>query len=262
MASASIFPSSSPSTNADGDVELPERRPLRITEAKVFAQFDDQVDRDEGLWYLDTCATNHMLCCTAFFNLDTNIRGAVQFGDGSELTIEGAGMIVFKSKTGEHTPLTVVYFIPRLTTNIVSLGQLDEGGCDVRIKDGLLRIWDEQQRLLARVQRPMNRLYLLAHMLCLAMTARDCGMSDTGISTSTRYPSSGRRRWCTGYLSSSTFMSSVGTASPPSSRGVPFQLKPSNVQRDFLIWSMEISVDQSRRQRLEVESTFFSWLMT
>jgi hypothetical protein len=31
-----------------------------------------------------------------------------------------------------------VYFIPRLTTNIVGLGQLNEGGCDVHTKHGVL----------------------------------------------------------------------------------------------------------------------------
>lgn len=44
-----------------------------------------------------------------------------------------------------------VYFIPRLTTNIVSLGQLDEGCYDIHIRDGLLRIRDDNGRLIARV---------------------------------------------------------------------------------------------------------------
>jgi hypothetical protein len=46
--------------------------------------------------------------------------------------------------TGEHQRLDDVYFIPRLTANIVSLGQLDEGGCPVHIDKGVLRIWDER----------------------------------------------------------------------------------------------------------------------
>lgn len=66
-----------------------------------------------------------------------------------------------------------MYFIPRLTTNIVRLGQLDERGCAVSIDSGILRIRDEQQRLLARVKRSANRLYTLrvriARPLCLAV---------------------------------------------------------------------------------------------
>jgi transposase InsO family protein len=59
--------------------------------------------------------------------------------------------------TGEYTPITGVYFIPRLTTNIVSLGQLDES--------------DKKKRLLVRVRRSASRLYTLwariARPLCL-----------------------------------------------------------------------------------------------
>lgn len=80
--------------------------------------------------------------------------------------------MVLEGKHGEHAPITGVYFLPRLTTNIVSLGQLDERSCSVTIADGILRIRDEQKRLLARVKRSANRLYTLqvriARPLCLA----------------------------------------------------------------------------------------------
>jgi hypothetical protein len=36
--------------------------------------------------------------------------------------------VVFEGKLGEHLPLTGVYYILRLTTSIISLNQLDEGG--------------------------------------------------------------------------------------------------------------------------------------
>jgi hypothetical protein len=78
-------------------------------------------------------------------------------------------------KTGEHLPLTGVYFIPWLPTNIISLGQLDEGGCDVHACHGVLWINDEKGRLVARVQWSVNHLYLLrvkiARPLCLAARA-------------------------------------------------------------------------------------------
>jgi transposase InsO family protein len=81
--------------------------------------------------------------------------------DGSVVAIEGRGSILFEARTGEHQRLDDVYFIPRLTANIMSLGQLDEGGCPVHIDKGVLRIWDERRRLIARVRRSATRLYLL-----------------------------------------------------------------------------------------------------
>ena len=54
-----------------------------------------------------------------------------------------------------------VYYIPQLCSNIISIGQLDERGSEVLIKDGVLRIRDREQRLLTKVKRSLNRLYLL-----------------------------------------------------------------------------------------------------
>jgi len=88
-------------------------------------------------------------CRDTFIHMDMAICGTVKFGDGSEVTIEGSGTVLFEGKTGEHLPLTGVYFIPRLTTNIISLGQLDEGSCDVHTKDGVLRIRDDKGQLIA-----------------------------------------------------------------------------------------------------------------
>jgi hypothetical protein len=68
-----------------------------------------------------------------FAELDTNIHGTVRFEDGSVVEIEGIGTIVFVYKTGEHRSLSSVYLIPKLTTNITSLGQLDELGYDIQI---------------------------------------------------------------------------------------------------------------------------------
>ena len=54
-----------------------------------------------------------------------------------------------------------VYYIPQLRSSIISIGQLDEHGSEVLIKDGVLRIRDQEQQLLVKVKRTQNRLYLL-----------------------------------------------------------------------------------------------------
>jgi hypothetical protein len=149
------------------------RHPLRVVKEKVFVQLDEEAPREESLWYLDSEATNHMSSCWgAFIDIDTAICGSVKFSDGSEVAIEGSDTVLFEGKTGEHIPLTGVFFIPRLTTNIVSLGQLDEDGCDVHTWPGVLEIHNDRGRLIARVHRSANRLYLLrvkiGRPLCLS----------------------------------------------------------------------------------------------
>lgn len=109
--------------------------------------------------YLDTGVSNHMTGNRAAFSeLDLSITGIVKFGDGSVVDITGRGTIIFATRKGWHRTLTNTYFIPRLHSNIISLGQLDESGCQVTIEDGWLRVRDRENELLAKVQRSQNRL--------------------------------------------------------------------------------------------------------
>jgi hypothetical protein len=43
-------------------------------------------------------------------------------------------------KNGEHRSFDGVYYIPRLTTNIVSVGKLDETGYNIHIQGGRMCI--------------------------------------------------------------------------------------------------------------------------
>jgi hypothetical protein len=102
----------------------------------------------------------------------SSLGRSVKFGDASGVEIKGVGSVIFVAKSGEHRLLTGVYYIPALRNSIISLGQLDESGSRVEIKDGVMRIWDRHHRLLAKVTRGTNRLYVLnvqvAQLLCLA----------------------------------------------------------------------------------------------
>ena len=76
----------------------------------------------------------------AFSELDGNVTRTVRFGDGSRVAIRGHGTIIFRCQNSEHRALTNVYYIPQLRSSIISIGQLDERGSEVLIKDGILRI--------------------------------------------------------------------------------------------------------------------------
>jgi hypothetical protein len=147
--------------------------PVELIEAKVLVKFDDDGDHDDTFWYLDSGDTNYMFGArSTFSNLGTNIKGTVSFGDGSVAKIEGRMTILFADKDGSHRPFTGVYFIPRLTSNIISLGQLDEAGSNIHIHHGLLNIHDGNCHLVAKVSRTLSQLYILklqlARLVCLA----------------------------------------------------------------------------------------------
>jgi hypothetical protein len=112
-----------------------------------------------------------------FSDLDSGVKGSVKFGDASAVKIKGVGSVIFKAKTGEHRLLTGAYYNPALKNSIINVRQLDENSSWVEIEDGVLRIWDKGRRLLAKVNRRSNRLYVLhvqvAHPLCLAARRDD-----------------------------------------------------------------------------------------
>jgi hypothetical protein len=60
--------------------------------------------------------------------------------DGACMEIKGIGSVIFVAESGEHRLLTGVYYIPALRNSIISLGQLDESGSRVEIKDEVMRI--------------------------------------------------------------------------------------------------------------------------
>jgi hypothetical protein len=90
----------------------------------------------------------------------TNVKGTVNFGDSSVIDIFGRGTVLFSWRL-----LTGVYFIPRLRSHIVSLGQLDEHGCKIGIEHAFLTINDRPCRLLVKVKQSANCLYILTATL-------------------------------------------------------------------------------------------------
>jgi hypothetical protein len=104
-------------------VDPPQR--VHLVEPKVLLHLREEEKEAEGpcRWVLDTGATNHMTGSRHVFSeLDSGVTGTVKFGDGSVVNIEGKGTVLFALRSGEHRRLDGVYYIPRLTTNIVSLG--------------------------------------------------------------------------------------------------------------------------------------------
>ncbi|WZZ60567.1 hypothetical protein YC2023_060674 [Brassica napus] len=55
--------------------------------------------------------------------------------------------------------MTDVYFIPELRSNIISLGQATEAGCDIRLRRDLLTMHDQNKKLLVTAKRSKNQLY-------------------------------------------------------------------------------------------------------
>jgi hypothetical protein len=151
---------------------------VEIYEEKVFAHLDEEKEHDARTWVLDTGATNHMSGCRAVFTkIDTKVLSVMHFSDDSVARIKGHMTVMFVCKNDESQSFNGVYFIPHLTTNIVSVGQLDEIGYKIDIDTGRMKIQEPGGMLLVKVKQEANHFYLL-HLkfmqpTCLAV--RGCG---------------------------------------------------------------------------------------
>jgi hypothetical protein len=106
----------------------PKRR-VELVEMEVYVVLGDGGEGDPKRWIFDTGASIHMTSIKeAFTDLNTGIIGMVRFGDGSIVQIKCCGTMLFTCKNGEHRTLANTYYIMRLTTNIISYGQLGEVG--------------------------------------------------------------------------------------------------------------------------------------
>ncbi|RVW92788.1 Retrovirus-related Pol polyprotein from transposon TNT 1-94 [Vitis vinifera] len=115
-----------------------------------------------NLWYIDTGCSNHM--CgdkSAFSDLDETFRNSVTFGDNSKVSVMGKGSVRIHSKEKSDQIISNVFFVPDLKTNLLSVGQLQEKGYEIFIKDGVCRIQDEKLGLIAQVNMTTNRMFPL-----------------------------------------------------------------------------------------------------
>ena len=62
---------------------------------------------------------------------------------------------------GERMIFKNIFYIPKVKTNILSLGKLDSQGCDMRLRDGFLTLHDGQGRLMTKTPKTRGNMYLL-----------------------------------------------------------------------------------------------------
>ncbi|KAK6148110.1 hypothetical protein DH2020_019022 [Rehmannia glutinosa] len=110
----------------------------------------------------DNGASNHMCGYREnFIELNEKVRGNVFFGDSSNIHIQGKGTILISSKDGSHKLISDIYYVPKLKSNILSLGQFLENGYEILMKDNCLWLRDHNANLFAKVVMTKNRMFKL-----------------------------------------------------------------------------------------------------
>ena len=147
----------SDNTNTQEADKLMMHEVVFLNEKNVLPEKYETGTEGENIWYLDNCASNHMIGDQRYFSkIDNTITGKVRFGDDSRIDIKGKGTFSFTDMNGDARKMTDVYFIPDLKSYIISLGR---AGCDIRLRGEELTMHDQRGKLLVKAKRSNNRLY-------------------------------------------------------------------------------------------------------
>ncbi|CAN6925204.1 unnamed protein product, partial [Brassica oleracea] len=115
-----------------------------LNEEKVIPRALETSKKEEGIWYLDNGASNHMTGERGYFSeLNQNIKGKVKFGDGSCVYIDGKGSILIVMKGVRKMIIKNLLFVPRLNRNVLSVAQMTSRGYTVIMGAGECIIKDE-----------------------------------------------------------------------------------------------------------------------
>ena len=107
-----------------------------------------KLTRSCGIYILAT-TTIYVKTSLCVFNFDESFWNIIKFGDNSTISIMKKGNVKIKTNKGFDQIISNVFFIPILKINLVSVGQLQEKGYEITIKDGTCRIQDPKRGLIA-----------------------------------------------------------------------------------------------------------------
>ncbi|CAH9081524.1 unnamed protein product [Cuscuta europaea] len=115
------------------------------------------------VWYVDSGCSNHMTSSKCIFmDLDDSKRSTVRLGDGKHLTVEGLGTISLQTEQGKTKLLHNVQYVPELTHNLLSVGQLLSGGYSVIFEMNMCVIKDKKSgETLIRILMGKNKVFPL-----------------------------------------------------------------------------------------------------
>ncbi|MCH84180.1 retrovirus-related Pol polyprotein from transposon TNT 1-94 [Trifolium medium] len=137
---------------------------------------DDNAQSEE--WYLDSGCSNHMTAHREWLtNFDASRKSFIKVADGRKLAAEGIGNIVIKSKRGTKVIISEVFYVPKMSCNLLSLGQLVEKVFSVNMEDNALKLFDKMKNLVILCPSAKNRTYKCKissdDMMCMSATVKE-----------------------------------------------------------------------------------------
>lgn len=135
----------------------------------------------EGVWLVDSGATNHMTNEENYFSrLDRSIKVPIEIGNGGTVMTAGKGDITVMTKGGKRT-IRNVFLVPGLAKNLLSVPQIVSSGYRVKFQEKRCIIEDEKGRRIMDI--PMThksyRIRMSSAQVEETMSASEQGKMET-----------------------------------------------------------------------------------
>ncbi|XP_019447306.1 PREDICTED: uncharacterized protein LOC109350530 [Lupinus angustifolius] len=144
-----------------GDVEAKLAQENESDEDQVLLMVTTENDiTKDDCWYLDTGCFNHMTGHKEWFiSLDETSKSKVKFADHSCIEAEGICDISIQRRDGNHSCIQNVLYVPKMRSNLLSLGQLLEKGYTMLMEHRKLKVFDGDKNLILKVPLSTNRTF-------------------------------------------------------------------------------------------------------
>lgn len=110
-------------------------------ELLLMSYVDEHEPKRSDARFLDTGCSNHMCGDRSMFSsLVDDIKHFVKCGSNTRMLVTGKGSVRLLFN-GIHFMVSNVYYVPELRNNLLSVGQLQEKGLTILIKNGACNIY-------------------------------------------------------------------------------------------------------------------------
>jgi hypothetical protein len=124
-------------------------------------KIDGSNDFKEQIWYLDSGCSNHMIGTKEWMHdFDESFKESVKLGNDSKMAVMGKGNVKL-SIAGSVYVITDVYYIPGLSSNLLSVGQLQQRNLTLIFKNDICQIIHNEKGLILTSQISANRMYMI-----------------------------------------------------------------------------------------------------
>ncbi|XP_017431733.1 uncharacterized protein LOC108339095 [Vigna angularis] len=118
-------------------------------------------DSSENIvWYLDSWCSTHMTGRKDWFvRIQGATQGKIQFANDRSLNAEGSGRVVLRDAEGKEVIIEEVLYVPRLKTNLISLGKLLQKGYVMKIENNNISIFNQHKRIVVQAKLSQNMTF-------------------------------------------------------------------------------------------------------